>query len=98
YQFVVLNHILSSNIASLSSLPQLKDNSFQDVQLRLMENTSHLLEKSYSILHRAPGAEVEKSRRTFEVKKMEDSSTNEQLKFIYKISDDILKLTEKIAA
>jgi uncharacterized membrane protein YccC len=98
YQFVVLNHILSSNIASLSSLPQVKNDSFQELQLKLMENTSHLLEQSYTILHRASGAEVEKSRRTFEVKKMEDSSTNEQLKFIYKISDDILKLTEKIAA
>jgi uncharacterized membrane protein YccC len=98
YQFVVLNHILSSNIASLSSLPQVKNDSFQELQLKLMENTSHLLEQSYTILHRASGAEVEKSKRTFEVKKMEDSSTNEQLKFIYKISDDILKLTEKIAA
>lgn len=98
YQFVVLNHILSSNIASLSSLPQVKNNSFQDLQLKLMENTSQLLEKSYILLHQPTGDKMENIGRTIEVKKMEDSSTNEQLKFIYKISDDILKLTEQIAA
>lgn len=98
YQFVVLNHILSSNIASLASLPQVKNNSFQDLQLKLMENTSHLLEQTYRLLHNEPIENEEKMRRTVEANKMEDSSTNEQLKFIYKISDDILQITEKIAA
>ncbi|MFS8083121.1 MAG: hypothetical protein ACMG51_06695, partial [Ginsengibacter sp.] len=93
-----LNHILSSNIASLASLPQVKNNSFQDLQLKLMENTSHLLEQTYRLLHNEPIENEEKMRRTVEANKMEDSSTNEQLKFIYKISDDILQITEKIAA
>ncbi|MBS1736158.1 MAG: FUSC family protein [Bacteroidetes bacterium] len=98
YQYVVLNHILSSNIASLASLPQIKNNSFDDMQLKLIDNTERLLGQSYGLLHDVVPSRIEKIRRTGEFAKMENSSTNEQLKFIYKVSDDILQLTEKMVA
>lgn len=98
YQYVVLNHILSSNIASLASLPQIKNNSFDDMQLKLIDNTERLLGQSYGLLHDVVPYRIEKIRRTGEFAKMENSSTNEQLKFIYKVSDDILQLTEKMVA
>jgi uncharacterized membrane protein (TIGR01666 family) len=100
YEFVVLNHILSSNIASLTAMAF--DNELPQVST---ENMNHLkrtlenLEKSMKKLD--PEFLVEKIADSTMLqieKKNKDLHLNEQLTFINKVSADIGKLTNIIAA
>ena len=100
YEFVVLNHILSSNVASLTAMAF--DN---DLPPASVENMNHLkralanLEKSIKKLDPEFSEEEIAEIPTLAIeKKNKDPQLSEQLNFIRKVSSDIGKLTNIIAA
>ena len=99
YEFVVLNHILSSNVASLTAMAFNKD-----LPAASTENMNHLkqaltnLEKSIKKLDTDFSGEIIDSSMPSIEKKNNDPNLSEQLNFIRKVSADIGKLTNIIAA
>ena len=99
YEFVVLNNVLSSNVASLSS--SMKENELsiypkevvQKVQrsVTVLENT---LQKFYPAYQ--PAANEALTITTAIEYKPADKHLNEQLEFILKVSSDIEKVTKEI--
>jgi hypothetical protein len=98
YQFVVLNHVLSSNVASLTS------NVFNNNQLVSKDNmvrvksSMEVLEKSFLLLN-ADGVINDGTEPPVILSdnNRKDTQLSEQLNFIQKISNDIGKLTNVIA-
>lgn len=99
YEFVVLNNVLSSNVASLSSSMRENELSIypkevvQKVQrsVTVLENTLRKFDPAYQpSLHEALGSD------TTIVLKPADKHLNEQLEFILKVSSDIEKVTKEI--
>ncbi|MEO6820366.1 MAG: FUSC family membrane protein [Ginsengibacter sp.] len=100
YEFVVLNHILSSNVASITAmafdkdLPPISIENMNDVK-RALDN----LEKSMKRLDPALSEQrVADGPSLITEKKNKDVQLNEQLNFINKVAADIGKLTKIIAA
>ncbi|CAN5845573.1 FUSC family protein [soil metagenome] len=99
YEFVVLNHVLSSNVASLSSsvreneLPFYPKEVVQQVQrsVKVLEDTLQKFDPSYQ-----PSANEFSASTTKEEQRTPDKHLNEQLEFIYKVSADIEKVTKEI--
>lgn len=98
YEFVVLNHVLSSNIASITSTqinqPQILPSAYK-------QQVSRTLEKLYGALQNLGDnsnvaqnevAMIDQSPSTFN-----DPNLKDQLVFIHKVSEDILKLTKVIS-
>ena len=98
YEFVVLNHVLSSNIASLTA-------SFFKTQQRVsgeiisrVKRITEVLERSLKKIDPSTLAEDTKLLpETPPVIKETDADLKEQLLFIQKVSEDIDKLSSKIA-
>ncbi|MFC5412761.1 FUSC family membrane protein [Larkinella bovis] len=107
YEFVVLNHILSSNIATLASVrlanPQLP--AYPADQLRPLRRSLTVLNESLKRLDPEAAKtaaeptvpEIIPAEKT-EAQPTDDRSLKEQLDFIQKISQDISKLTDTILA
>ncbi|GAB3329118.1 FUSC family membrane protein [Larkinella ripae] len=107
YEFVVLNHILSSNIATIASarLTAERPVVYPPELLRPVRRSLTVLNESLKKLDPAPGQSVldstvaepapsEKPEPTV----ADDRSLKEQLDFIQKVSHDIGKLTDTILA
>jgi YccS/YhfK family integral membrane protein len=101
HQFVVLNHILFSNIASVASTLLAARDEAHPAEQR------HLAKKAFSALSETSklfGDQVEAAtiRTTDIVEKQvsagDDELMNDQLNFIYKISTDIYKTTKVLTA
>lgn len=99
YQFVVLNHVLSSNVASLSSSVKENELSFypkevlQQVQrsVKLLEDSLQKFDPTYQPTTVEPIHTI-----NIEENRTADKHLNEQLEFIYKVSADIGKITKEI--
>jgi uncharacterized membrane protein (TIGR01666 family) len=102
HQFVVLNHILFSNIASITTLATTQTPHVNQQALRLTRqslsalcNALKQLDPNCSITDME---RVQESGQSTEVETAEDLLQKEQLEFIHKISVDIEKATKRIAA
>lgn len=98
YEFVVLNHVLSSNVASLTAAMMENENSFRESvnpvksSINILEESLHKLDKNYSkendsVIKNAPIVSNKSS----------DPHVQEQLDFIHKIATDIGKITTLIS-
>ena len=100
YEFVVLNHVLSSNIASLSADMLLtqqhaypKEVTHQIKQsIKTLEAGLQQLDHTYSAAGKEPFLQLSKIEVTA------DKSLDEQLDFIYKVTLDINKVTRLLAS
>ena len=99
YEFVVLNHVLSSNIASLTaSISNTEGPPSKEVIKKVnrtisnLKNTMVLFDKSYS-----SNEEEQKNTFLIPVKISADVELNDQLNFIYKVSEDIGKVSRLIS-
>lgn len=99
YEFVVLNHVLSSNIASLTA--SFENNSpAQFTKEALLPVKKSLLSLQESLLHLDKNSilpdnvyyDLQPSERSAAI----DQHLSDQLNFILKVSGDIRKLTQKI--
>ena len=101
YEFVVLNHVLSSNVASLTAVTNINSSSsyYSREFLKPVRNSISILESSLQQLDNtyipcegsksySPGTDNTMSP---------DSHLNEQLNFVYKVTADIGKLTRLIS-
>ncbi|HUR12692.1 MAG TPA: FUSC family membrane protein [Flavitalea sp.] len=98
FEFVILNNVLSSNIASVAdSLRRENAEIFNEDSLQTIQRAIAMLEGSVRLL---TPAHLEKSRIRMEVKVpgKPDVNLQEQLEFIQKVSADISKVTRVIAA
>lgn len=100
HQFVVLNHILFSNIATIATTLLAKEAKQHSSELIQLARNSYLkLEESYRKLN---NKEVFTSSRIHEmhtqttIQSADDMLMKEQLNFIYRVSSDIDKITDTI--
>ncbi len=97
YEFVVLNHVLSSNIASLTSSSMNNEEPLSSSYQNLVRKTLEKLQKSVQNLDVVSSNEdVEIHASEKEGIEPNDVHLKEQLSFIYKVSDDIYKLSKVI--
>jgi uncharacterized membrane protein YccC len=108
HQFVVLNHILASNIATLTSNLMAKEQAEQPGEgMRAVRRSLSVLNTSLKKLDPAavptpevapsePGATPEPGARKKENLTADDRQLLEQLEFIQKVSGDIGKVTEAV--
>ncbi|MEO6905057.1 MAG: FUSC family membrane protein [Ginsengibacter sp.] len=99
YEFVVLNHVLSSNVASLAAVIIHKENSFKEFiypvksSINILEESLYKLDKNYDA--------AENNATIANTSLIDNKTTNTQLKeqldFIYKVSTDIGKITNLIS-
>jgi YccS/YhfK family integral membrane protein len=98
YEFVVLNHVLSSNVASLTGVMIHKENSFNEFvipvksSINILEESLHKLDKNY-----LEENNLVPKKTSFIANKTTDPQLKEQLEFIYKVSTDIGKITNIIS-
>jgi uncharacterized membrane protein (TIGR01666 family) len=98
YEFVVLNHVLSSNVASLTGVMIHKENSFNEFvipvksSINILEESLHKLDKNY-----LEENNLVPKKTSFIATKTTDPQLKEQLEFIYKVSTDIGKITNIIS-
>ena len=100
YEFVVLNHVLSSNVASLTeTMANDEQTAFKELLVRV-KRSIQILEKSLGQLDKSYIPNDPEIQPPFLLNKDKhpDSQLTEQLNFIYKITEDIGKLTKVIAA
>jgi uncharacterized membrane protein (TIGR01666 family) len=89
YEFVVLNHILTSNIAGLSANRSGKDNFCSEEELSLLNKIQLVL---FDCLKSAPGqSPADDIFEQAELKKDQRSTLKEQLEFILRLCRDIYK-------
>lgn len=100
YEFVVLNHVLSSNVASITA--SVFDKGAQPVSkenINKLKSSISRLEESLVLLEPITlpdGDDGVTENQVFLENKNGDTQLNEQLNFIFKVSDDIGKLTKII--
>ncbi|MEO8962058.1 MAG: FUSC family membrane protein [Ginsengibacter sp.] len=101
YEFVVLNHVLSSNVASLTAATNINNSSFYYSRefsnpvrnsISILENGLRQLDNTYIPVE---GSKTYSSLT--ENTTLPDSHLIEQLNFVYKVSADIGKLTRLIS-
>ena len=98
YEFVVLNHVLSSNVASLTAVMIHKENAFKEFinpvksSINILEESLHKLDKNYLEENNSVSGNT-----FFIANKTTDLQLKEQLDFIYKVSTDIGKITSTIS-
>ena len=97
YEFVVLNHVLSSNIASLTASLNKDDGGFAKEALLPIKKSILVLQESLFQLDKelVPAAVSNGLIVPASTNKI-DQQLTDQLNFIYKVSGDIRKLTQKI--
>ena len=94
YEFVVLNHVLSSNVASLTAVMIHKENSFKEF-INPVKSSINILEESLQKLNKNYSKENNPidTNPFVAANKTVDNQLKEQLDFIYKVSTDIGKIT-----
>lgn len=100
YEFVVLNHVLSSNVASLTASMSSHEQYYSKEFLNPVKNSISILEKSLHQLDRTYIPEDKQNLPAFSIidTKPPDLQLKEQLDFIHKITNDIGKMTNLISA
>jgi uncharacterized membrane protein (TIGR01666 family) len=96
YEFVVLNHVLSSNIASLTASTYKEEKQYPKLFLSPIINSLLILEKSLHQLEPGTPPTAEdpvQPEFTFSAIPPGDPQLKEQLDFIYKAASDIGRLT-----
>jgi uncharacterized membrane protein (TIGR01666 family) len=99
YEFVVLNHVLSSNIASLTASMVNKKPviSSKEILLPVKKSITILKQSLQQLNHTASVEEMMPSKTLIVRENQSDKQLAEQLNFIYKVSGDIGKITTEIA-
>lgn len=99
YEFVVLNNVLSSNIASLTATTYQDEKYYPKYFLAPINNSITILEKNLHLLNNNFTAPLQQTDLATSVNsiKTTDPLMKEQLEFIYKITTDIGKLTRIIS-
>ena len=99
YEFVVLNHVLSSNVASLTATVNNNEHPFSKEILKPIKRSISILENNLKLLDKSFTPDIKATDDTFLINEnpQADIHLNEQLDFICKISEDIGKLTKVIA-
>jgi len=101
YQFVALNHVLSSNVASLSAGIKNNELSFYPKEVLQQVNRSvKILEDSLQKIdpQYQPGIHEPITVIPSAEKAVADKNLTEQLDFIYKVSGDIVKVAKEIGS
>lgn len=99
YEFVVLNHVLSSNIASLTTSAYNEEKPISKYFLAGLNNSLSILENSMKYFDKYYAPENKNYCVTEPVGsgiKPPDSQMKEQFDFIYKISNDISKISRNV--
>lgn len=97
YEFVVLNHVLSSNVASLTAVMMEKERSFRESlnsvksSINILEESLHKLDKNYQKV----SSPVLKNLPVLS-NNNDDQQMKEQVDFIHKVATDIGKITSLI--
>lgn len=98
YEFVVLNHVLSSNIASLTaSMVHMQPGMYTKEALLPVKKSITILQESLLQLDKDTIEELPVATTLPTAENKIDKQLTEQLNFIYKVSGDIGKITQKIA-
>ena len=101
YEFVVLNHILSANIATIISARLTSENlAFPATVLRPIKRALFVLTESLRRLGKTPDKpflETTSIEPNVSIPTPDDPSLSEQLNFIQQISSDIGKLAERLS-
>ncbi len=99
YEFVLLNHVLSSNIASLTASMVNKQPviSSKEILLPVKKSITILKQSLQQLNHTALEEEMMPSKSLSTKENQSDKQLAEQLNFIYKVSCDIGKITTQIA-
>ncbi len=99
YEFVVLNHVLSSNIASLTATMANNNLPYSKEVLKPVKRSISVLENNLNLLDNTFIPELNVTDPVFLIdeKPRTDIQLSEQLNFIFKVSEDIGKLTKVIA-
>ncbi len=99
YEFVVLNHVLSSNIASLrASIPNRPSGNFsKEVLLPVKKSVTILKQSLIQLNSHSLGEEIIAAPTLAFIEDKKDKSLIEQLNFIYKVTGDIGRIIQKIA-
>ena len=98
YEFVVLNHVLSSNIASITATTYKDEKYYPKEFLNPVNNSISILEKNLRQLDTNYSDEEKTNQVPFINwnNKSMDIQLKEQVEFIYKVTADISKLTGTI--
>ncbi len=97
YEFVVLNHVLSSNIASLTDNFANSPLSLSREVIQPVKKTIANLETALALLESSVPQQEESEPRTFSIENHPpDLHVKEQLNFVCKVSEDIGKLVKII--
>ena len=99
YEFVVLNHVLSSNIASLTAAVVNNAQPCSKEIIQPVNRTISNLEKNLRLLDNSYIADPDEKVHALLIneKPPTDMHLSDQLNFIYKVSEDIGKVTKVIA-
>lgn len=99
YEFVVLNNVLSSNIASLTAAAYNAEKYYPKQFLISVDNSMSLLQKDLQQLDKSDFVDDKPAPAdvSFDNVKRPNSDVKEQLDFIYKVTFDISKLTSIIS-
>ena len=99
YEFVVLNNVLSSNIASLTAAAYNDERYYPKQFLIMVDNSISLLQMDLQLLDESDFVDDKAipPNVSFDNVKRTNSDVKEQLDFIYKVTFDISKLTSIIS-
>lgn len=99
YEFVVLNNVLSSNVASLTAAAYNDERYYPKQFLIMVDNSISLLQKDLQQLDKSDFVDDKPvpPNVSFDNVKRTNSDVKEQLDFIYKVTFDISKLTSIIS-
>jgi uncharacterized membrane protein (TIGR01666 family) len=99
YEFVVLNHVLSSNIASITSTMANNNKLCSKEIIQPVKRTISNLERNLKLLDNSYIVDPNEKDPMHLINEISptDLHLNDQLNFIYKVSEDIGKITKVIA-
>jgi uncharacterized membrane protein YccC len=98
YEFLVLNHVLSSNIASLSAdMLQKKQKLYPKENILQVKRALGCLDESLQQMDKSFTSEIENPMIHVHSNEQSDKNLSNQLDFIYKVTQDIQKVTKYIA-
>ncbi|MEO6187246.1 MAG: FUSC family membrane protein [Ginsengibacter sp.] len=98
YEFVVLNHVLSSNIAAVTDTLSAKEKINSEELYQPVRRSINILKKSLDELDNSgESLPVKQLSNTTNDSKLTDRSLTEQVNFINKVAVDIGKITSQIA-
>lgn len=98
YEFMVLNHVLSSNIASLRASKEINRPGLytKEILVPIKKSITVLNQSLLQLDNNSPNEEMESTTKLPTSNYKIDHQVPEQMNFIYKVSCDIGKITDKI--